>query len=82
MPVTRTLETTETIIVGVIIEVRKNIVLPDKYKCIFKGETHIQRGNYTYWYPVKNLHYSRLVNELHLRYGIKVKYGVMGTMEI
>lgn len=78
----RTVETNETLIVGAMIKVKKNIKLPDKFKCIFKGKTNIERGTYPFWYPVKNTGYSRLVNELKIRYGIKVEYGVMGTMEI
>ena len=78
----RAVDTNETLIVGVIIEVDKNTVLPEKYKGVFKGKTEIERGKYSYWYPVKNTAYSRLVNELNRWYGFKVKYGVMGTMEI
>lgn len=78
----RSVDTNETLIVGAIIEVKRNVVLPDKYKGIFKGKTEIERGNYSYWYPVKNTSYARLLNELDRWYGFKVKYGIMGTMEI
>ena len=78
----RDLRTCETLIVGVIIEVPKNTTLPDKYKGVFHGETEIKHGKYSYWYPVKNTSYSRMVNELNKRYGFKIRYGVMGTMEI
>lgn len=78
----RQTDTNETLIVGVIIEVGQNTTLPEKFKGIFKGKTEIERGKYSYWYPVKNTSYSRLVNELKVHYGLGVKYGVMGTMEI
>ena len=64
------------------IEVRKKTVLPEKYKGVFHGETVIERGSYSYWYPVKNTSYSRMVNELKWKYGFKVRYGIMGTMEL
>ena len=78
----RSVGTNETLIVGVIIEVVQNIILPEKFKGIFNGKTEIERGKYSYWYPVKNTSYSRLINELKVHYGLNVKYGVMGTMEI
>ena len=78
----RDLDTNETIIVGIVIEVNKNITLPERYKAMFKGKTEIQRGKYTYWYPVKNNEYARKVNELKRWYRLKIKYGLMGTMEI
>ena len=78
----RQTDTNETLIVGVIIEVGQNTTLPEKFKGIFKGKTEIERGKYSYWYPVKNTSYSRLVNELKVHYGLGVQYGVMGTMEI
>lgn len=79
---TRTVEKNEQILVGVIIEVYRNTKLPEKYKGIFHGETDIKKGKYTYWYPVKNTSYSRMVNELNWKYGMKVRYGIAGTMEI
>ena len=78
----RSVGTNETLIVGVIIEVKRNTTLPDKYKGVFKGKTEIERGKYSYWYPVKNTSYARLINELARWYGLTVKYGLMGTMEI
>ena len=78
----RTIEKKEILVVGVIIEVDHNITLPERYKGIFKGKTEISRGKYSYWYPVKNTSYSRLVNELKIRYGLKLRYGVAGTMEV
>ena len=78
----RSLSTNETLIVGVVIDVYKKTVFPDRFKVIFKGKTEVQRGRYTWWYPVKHVAYARLVNELKLRYGCATKYGVMGTMEL
>lgn len=78
----RMTDTNETLIVGVIIECYKKTTVPERFKGIFKGQTEIERGKYTYWYPIKNPSHSRLVNLLKLRYGMGVKYGVAGTMEI
>ena len=78
----RTLDKKEVLVVGVIIEVPHNTVLPERYKGIFRGKTDVQRGKYTYWYPVKNTSYSRMINELKNRYGFGLRYGVAGTMEV
>ena len=79
---TRTIEKQEILVAGVIIDVPRDTVLPDEFKTMFHGETNVKRGKYTWWYPVKNTTYARLVNKLTLRYGIKVKYGIAGTMEV
>jgi len=78
----RSLNTNEQIIVGVRIEVKKRTEVDDDFKGIFHGDTVIERGTYTYWYPVKNTSYARLVNKLNWKYGFKVRYGICGSMEI
>ena len=78
----RLFEKNEVLVVGVIIVVDKRITLPDRFKSIFKGETTVERGQYQFFYPIKNPWYSRMVNLLKVRYGLKVKYGVAGTMEV
>lgn len=72
----------EVLIVGVLLKVRKPIVVDDKFKGIFHGKTRIPVGSYVYWYPIKNPSYSRKVNELSKRYKIKVEYGIAGSIEI
>lgn len=45
----RNIETNETLIVGVVIDVYKKTVFPDRFKVIFKGKNEVQRGRYTWW---------------------------------
>lgn len=76
--------TKETLIVGVQIVVKKPCTVPAKYKGMFHGQTELQRGTYMYWYPCKNVTYSRMVHEIERWYKgkIQIKYGVAGTAEI
>lgn len=72
----------EVIVVGVLIKVKEPTTVPEKYKGIFHGHTEIEKGSYVYWYPARDTSYSRLINELERWYGMKMEYGVLGTMEI
>ena len=74
----------ECIIVGVQIVVKKPVTVKDIYKSMFHGQTHLDRGTYMYWYPVKNTTYSRMVHQVERWYkdSIQIKYGVAGTMEV
>lgn len=76
--------TEEQIIVGVVIQVKKPVVLPERYKTMFHGQTDLKPGTFIWWYPVKNITYARLVHEIERWYKgiIKITYGIAGTMEI
>lgn len=78
------IETKETLIVGVQIVVKQPCTVPAKYKGMFHGQTKLTRGTYMYWYPCKNVTYSRMVNEIERWYKdkIQIRYGVAGTAEI
>lgn len=75
-------ERQEVLMVGVLLRVRKPVTVDERFKSIFHGKTKIPVGSYVYWYPIKNLTYSRKVNELSRRYKIKVEYGIAGSAEI
>ena len=77
-------EKEEQIIVGVVVQVLRPVTLPPKYKTIFHGHTNLKPSSYVWWYPVKNIEYARLVNELQRYYPkqIKVNYGVAGTVYV
>jgi hypothetical protein len=51
---------------------------------MFHGQTHITRGTYMYWYPVRNTTYARMVHEVERWYKdkITIKYGLAGTTEV
>lgn len=74
----------EVLMVGVQIFVKKPCTIPDRYKCMFHGQTNLSRGTYMYWFPVKNTTYARLVHEVERWYKryITIKYGIAGTAEI
>jgi len=75
----------EQILVGVVISVLKQgVTVPAKYKTMFHGQTTLYKGTYTWWYPVKNITYARMVHEIERWYKgkIRIQYGIAGTMEI
>ena len=74
----------DTIVVGVLIKVLKPVTVHPKYKTMFHGHTDLMPGTYVWWYPVKNMAYTRLIYECERRYKgyIKNQYGVAGTVEM
>ena len=78
------IEKEEQLIVGVVIQVKREVTLPDRYKVMFHGKTELKPGTFIWWYPVKNTTYARLVHEVERWYKkqIKIQYGIAGTMEV
>lgn len=74
----------ETIVVGVRITVLRNVTVRERFKCMFHGKTELHKGTFTYWYPVKDTTYARLVHQLERWYKgkIRVQYGIAGTVEL
>lgn len=78
------IEKEEQIVIGTMIQVLRPVTIPSKYKTIFHGQTNLKPGNFVWWYPIKNIECSRLINEVSRWYKgkIKVNYGLAGTVEV
>lgn len=78
------IEKEEQIVIGVMIQVLKPVTVRSRYKTIFHGQTNLKSGNFVWWYPIKNIEYSRLINEVSRWYKgkIKVNFGLAGTVEV
>lgn len=78
------IEKEEEIVVGVVIKVLREVTMPARYKTMFHGQTKLKPGFYIWWYPIKNVTYARLINEVDRWYKGKIKiiYGIAGSIEV
>ena len=60
------------------------IPLPDKYRCMFHGDSCIRYGRHTFRFPITNLGYKRLVSSFQSDFmrKVRVEFGFAGFDEV
>ena len=63
---------------------RDSIPLPQKYRCLFHGESSVKYGRHIFRFPISNMEYKRLVSSFQSEFAgrIRVDFSASGIDEV
>ena len=60
------------------------VLIPQKYRCLFHGDTEVTYGRHVFRFPIDNLGYKRLVSSFQSDFmkRLVVDFGALGIDEV